>query len=225
MKEAPRNLYNIKRLGNSWYQDDSVENLKTAIDFARNIILAMQNANPPPPDSKEIGKDVSKWDFYDHTANFLFELICIACQIEQPEDISWTIQHNMVWNCIFPFFLEGEVLSAVQFKLKQKLVDEIKILERRPDFKSAAILGLCLNVMGLDAREQTKLNAAYFDLHKDVLDWTIKNYLKLRSAHPPVAAACIIGSLEFDEQSNRMVHRWFRGLSLTDTNQYLTLSA
>jgi hypothetical protein len=83
--------------------------------------------------------------------------------------------------------------KAVLFKLSRLLFDEIRELETLAHYKSARILGLCLNVMDLKIGDKKGYGSEEFPLRKTVLNWTKKNYLKLVEAQPEVAAACLAG--------------------------------
>jgi hypothetical protein len=79
--------------------------------------------------------------------------------------------------------------------------------------------------MGLKIREKKGYGSDYYLLHKVVLAWTSNNYLRLKNIQPEVAESCLIGSISFDEQGNRLVKTYRKGLELEAPKEYLELSS
>ena len=118
---------------------------------------------------------------------------------------------------------ETQSRKIVQFKLHRLLFDEIRRLETFPNYKSAKILGFCLNVMGLKVGDKKGYGSQQYALRKAVLNWTRKNYLKLVAAQPEVADAVCMGRITFDAESSRLIATYFRGLDLEEPKEYLDL--
>src|ERR1700730_14993422 len=78
----------------------------------------------------------------------MFGVIFSASQVKTREFESWEIQHNTVWTGFFSHDVTP-TRKIVLFKLRRLLFNEMSDLRRSPNFKSAAILGFLLNVMGL----------------------------------------------------------------------------
>lgn len=159
---------------------------------------------------------------FDRIAELMFELIFQASAVTGPPDNAWSIHYQTVWGRMLPFHENGAAWNVIRFKLSRLLYDEIKRLEDFPNFKSSRILGLCLNVLGLSVsgsqsdRGEKRLRCA-------VLSWAKKNYLLLRKVHPPVAESCLIGSITFDNETNRLVKTYAQGLRLEPSREYLDL--
>jgi hypothetical protein len=105
-----------------------------------------------------------------------------------------------------------------------QVVARIRNLEKLPNYKSARILGLCLYVMGL-RDGKFGIDRDYAALRKAVLKWTRKNYLRLVEVQPDVAASCLVGSLSFDKEGQRICKTYAKGLSLEAPKECLALDA
>ena len=110
----------------------------------RNIL---QNVQLRRPDNR------IRQNIYGNIADLMFEIIFAASSIKEPPDKCWTIQYNIVWNKFFNFSKNGKAVKIMQFRLRRLLYDEIKNLEKIPNYKSSKILGFCLNIMGLSLRD------------------------------------------------------------------------
>ena len=79
----------------------------------------------------------------------------------------------------------------MQFKLRRLLYDEVLQMDKLvPNFKGARILGVCLNVMGLEIGKGS-FAREHRALHRVILAWTQRNYLRVRRDFPKVAKACL----------------------------------
>jgi hypothetical protein len=84
------------------------------------------------------------------------------------------------------------------------LYDEVVDLERFPNFRSARLLAICLNTMGL--RQHPGINDSDSRaLHRSLLSWTRKNYSALRAANEEVAEACLVEGIAYEEVESRIV--------------------
>jgi hypothetical protein len=153
----------------------------------------------------------------------MFKIIFYASSVTTSPDNCWSIQHNTVWSQFFGLY-EGKAWQIIRFKLRRLLYDEIRRMEKFPNYKSSRILGFCLNVMGLKVSTKKGYGRDYYPLHNAVLAWTRRNYLRLRSVQPDVAESCLISSISFDEQGARLVKTYPKGLKLEAPKQYLELS-
>jgi len=98
-------------------------------------------------------------------------------------------------------------------------------MDKYVNFKSARILGYCLNVMGVTLQGKGALGREYRALHCAILAWTQRSYLRIFHANPKVARACLIGSISFDAERERLVKTYAEGLETKPDRQYLTLTA
>src|SRR6185312_10709280 len=157
-------------------------------------------------------KDTQK-DFYDYIVKLMFEVILSVASVKSPSDKCWSIHYCTVWEGFFGLMLNNsKACKIIHYKLRRLLYDEICRLKKSPNYKSSKILGFCLNVMGLVIYGKRGHNESYYPLHKATITWVKNNYLHLVDVHPEVARACLLGSISFDEQGERLVKTYLRGL-------------
>jgi hypothetical protein len=131
--------------------NDSYKRLGVVVDFAKDAVERAERHADTLPIVLRQRKDDKRWtrdDFLDHIANLMFEVIFHASAVREPVDTNWQVQHNAVW-ADFGMGEQTRTRKVVLFKLHRLLFDEIRRLESLPNYKSARILGFCLNVMGL----------------------------------------------------------------------------
>jgi hypothetical protein len=205
------------------FYNDTFRRLRIVVDFAKDAVEhAGKHPGLPAVLRRREEAKPSRNDFLDHIAEFMFEVIFSASAVRAPVNTNWEIQHNTVW-AHFEMQEETRARKIVLFKLHRLLFEEIRRLEKMPNYKSARILGFCLNVMGLKAGDKKGYGSEEYPLRRAVLNWTRKNYLKLVKVQPDVAAAVPTGAITFDAENNRFVKTYFRGLQLEEPKEYLDL--
>jgi hypothetical protein len=225
IENSCHDVYKLEDILSDYYSTDIYKRLRAAVDFVEEAInLIGQQQNHPLTKLRIRNSRGYQYDFYDHIAKLMFEIIFSAAKVKTDPDKCWTIHYNAVWGDFFGPSHKGNAWEIIRFKLSRLLYDEILRLEKLPNYKSSRILGFCLNVMGLKIGEKKEYDRDYYPLRKAVLEWTRKNYLQLKSIHPEVSESCLIGSISFDEQGARLVKTYIKGLSLEAPKEYLELS-
>lgn len=225
IENSCRDVYKLNETSSDFYSTDIYKRLSGSVDFVRRAIeLIDQQENLPEtalrlPTNRRYGTET----FYDHIAGLMFEIIDSASSVTAPQDKCWSIQHNAVWGQFFDLSTDRQAWKIICFKLRRLLYDEIRRLEKFPNYKSSHILGFCLNVMGLRLGNKEGYGSDYYALKKAILSWTNKNYLALRNAQPEVSESCLLGSISFDEDNGRLVKTYAKGLSLEVPKEYLEL--
>ena len=170
-------------------------------------------------------KDWRQRDLYDRIADLMLDMIFQAAALDLSPDESWGICYGTVWTKFFGHGKQGKAWTAVQFKLRRLIYDEIVEPRSGLNYKSARILGFCLYVLGL-----TPLNRSRADIHRPesplgrpLLAWTRKNYLRYVDERPDVAKAVLIGSLTYDAAGKRLVKTYIKGLRKEEPKEYLAL--
>ena len=225
IKYSCGDVYKLNDISSDYFSTDIYKRLNTAVGFVEDAInLIDQQQNLPRTKLRIRADDTYKRkDFYDHIANLMFEIIFAASGVTAPQDRCWSVQYNAVWGNFFGLPTNGKAWKIIQFKLCRLIYDEIRNLEKFPNYKSSRILGFCLNVMGLELGKKEGYGSEYYALKKAVLSWTEKNFLRLRSVQPEVATSCLMGSISFDEQEARLVKTYIKGLNLEAPKEYLQL--
>jgi hypothetical protein len=116
----------------------------------------------------------------------------------------------------------GPAARIVQHKARRLIYDDIVEMEQFPNFKSARILGMCLNVMGWHPdvgsfREESRA------LKKVVVAWTKRNYKWLYQLNPHIAEECLVEEIVYDPKLNRLLKTWPQHLNRRPRITYLQL--
>jgi hypothetical protein len=177
--------------------------LSAVMDFIKGA-LKLATKLAPRPATLRISTGVPR-DVYDHLAYLVFDVIFGATAVSSPTWLAWDVQYVSVWSAIFGFS-GGEANRIVAFKVRRLMYDDIKKMDRFVNFKGARILGYALYVFGLTPVQRHDSHGKWmFPLQKVVLRWTKRNYRRLLSDSPPVANACLVGSLSYDDGHGRLV--------------------
>ncbi|MFZ5453640.1 MAG: hypothetical protein ACOZF2_17420 [Thermodesulfobacteriota bacterium] len=224
IKRSTIDIYKVNDIPSDYYSTDIFKRLTTAVNFVKETINFINLQQSLPKTKLRVRGDRRHEDFYDHIANLMFEIILMAAQVTAPPDQCWTIHYNAVWSPFFVTLGDGNAWKIIQFKLRRLLYDEIIQLKELPNYQSSAILGFCLNVMGLKIRKKQLYNRNYYPLHQAVIAWATNNYLHLKNIQPDVAKSCLIGSISFDEQRDQLVKTYRKGLELEAPKEYLQLN-
>lgn len=206
IENAVSDLYTLNELTNAW-DTDSSRRLRVVVEFIKDAVKILDEKGVPdyvcirgrekPGHLRET--------YYDHLAAMIFEVIFHASAVRSPPWGCWTIQHNSVWGELFNFNrLDCPAGKVVKFKVRRLLYKEIADMKRFPNFKGAKILGFCLNVMGLTAR-QGDYDKDSRALQKVVVAWTKRNFVWLHSYNPRVAETCLVNGMTFDVENRRLV--------------------
>lgn len=227
MTKSCSDLYKLDKVESEHYSSDIYERLRVAVDFIKDFIDLIDKLDEKPPYNlkRQENNRIHSEDIYDKIANLQFEIIFDVSSVASPSDTCWFIQHNSVWGEFFGITKESEAHKIIQFKLRRLLYNEIVQLEECANYKSAKILGFCLNVMGLDIGKSTDYGNDFYPLRKTVINWTTKNYLSLRQENPDIADACLLGTISFDEESLRLVKTYTKGLNREAPRKYLDLDS
>jgi hypothetical protein len=181
--------------------------------------------NPPPQVANLRIRCNNHWiDFYDFIAQVMFDIITESSYIKGSKETIWSIQYNAVWSKFFTLN-NNRAWKIVLFKLRRLIYNEISTLESFPNYKSASVLGVCLNIMGLEMMNRHSYQSlayrkGYSALKSVVLAWTKRNYLSLRKQHLDIANTCLIGSITFDEKQSKLIKTY---TGINENKEYLSL--
>ena len=226
IKDSTGDVYKLRDVSSDSYSTDVYKRLSCVVNFANDAakILSDQPEPPKPIRLRSLEDDgPMKEDFYDHLVDLIFNVICDASAIEGPPDKAWSIHYNSVWGRIFGIVNRGDVWKIIHFKLRRKLYEEIRGMDDFFNYRGAAILGFCLNVMGLKVGDRKGRGKEHYALHKVIIHWTKVNFIRLWEDLPDVANACLIGSITFDEKNRRLIKTYRKGLSRKAPREYLKL--
>jgi hypothetical protein len=223
-EHASMETYMLKSMPESYFSSDSYGKLRAAVDFISDAIDLLNKQDPIPAARRLRANDEHPYsDLYDKLAHAILEVIFHASAVTGPPDTSCGVHYGSVWSKFFTNFRKGGAWDVVRFKVRRLLYDEIVDMDGALNYRSARILGLLLNVMGLDPAARTNIDAEFRPLKKAILRWTTKNYLRVVEEMPDVANAAMIGTITFDAAQARIVKTYAKGLDREAPRTYLTL--
>lgn len=225
MKHSCIAVYKLRDM-DDYYSSDIFRRLEAVVRFIKEAVDLIGEMVPLPPTLLRVRRShhPMEHDIYDHIASAMFEIILSAASVTTPPDKCWSVHYGAVWGEFFGLTGGAKAWGIVHRKLRRLLFDEIVQLDNFPNYKSSRILGFCLNVLGPVCRRKDNLSREQYALHKAVLAWTKKNYLKLNEVQPEVAEACLIGSITFDNEGRRIVKTYQKGLEKEPPKEYLELA-
>ena len=205
IEHAVHDLYKINGIPETQFTDDAVSRLRVAVSYISEAIKALDAARFPVALGRRSRDESKRPSYLDKLVDLADNLIFKSASVKSPSDLNWLIQHNCVWSELFGFSApEGQIADLFRFKLRRALFDQIKKMETFPNFKGAAILSICLNVLAFEFKLEN-LDRGSAALHRAVLSWTGKNYALLKQKDDGVADACLVESITYDEAHSRLM--------------------
>lgn len=202
---------------------DIRDRLHAEVQFINRTIEVLEKHGVQPTILRGRGETYRRdVDYYDHIAKLMFETIFYASSVKRGDFVNWSIQHNAVWTAFFSIHV-GKTRRIILYKLRRMLFEEIKELKELPNYRSAAIFGFCLNVMGLKVGSKQDHTRGEYQLRKAAISWARRNYLWLVQRHPKVAEASLMGTISFDAEKRCLVKTYEAGLSMVAPKEYLNL--
>jgi hypothetical protein len=186
--------------------------LQAIVDFLKDAIEILSKLPVPEYFELRMHKRYGpKHSIYDIVAQSIFNVIFCAASVRSPINTCWTIQHNTVWSAFFESFAEKSKAGAfIRHKVRRLIYNEIKEMERFPNFKGAKFLVFSLNVMGLKG-DRRSIDKEYRALQHVLIAWTRRNYESLRAANLEVAEACLVDGMSYDSENRRLVKTYAAG--------------
>ncbi len=225
IENACNSLYEINEIPNPDRNDDRLRRLDVVMEFIRDAVAAVNSSkNIPDKISKRLGEHRSPQDPLDLIALMMFEIVFHASSISRSDFLGWHIQHNRVWSD-FSWFetTYPKVHKYLMAKFMRLIYDEIKDIEKLPNYKSSKIIGFCLNVMGFNMARRTGLDVQFFPLQRLLLKQVQKHFIKVRKEMPEVAKAMLVGTLSYDAKNKRLVKTYIKGLNKKAPQDYFSL--
>lgn len=160
----------------------------------------------------------------DLIVNLLFKVIEEASAVRAPSDLAWSIHYVSIWGRLFGL-KRGHVWTIVQRKLCRHLYQEIRGLERFPNYVSAKVLGFSLHVLGLrHGRRNVAFDRPTVPFREAVLAWTKRHYMAfLAATNEGVGDASLAGNITFDRGHLQLVQTGFLGLNKQPPRQVFKL--
>lgn len=162
-------------------------------------------------------------DVYDHFVSISIDLFSSAGAVDTSDFRNWEIQHNTLWSKLMAEADSDVALAIFRKRLQRVIWWRVKDLSRLPDFQSARILAVCLNVLGFRMDHNVHRPVRTRAIKRLVVGWTKRNFLTIHSKYPTVAGACIGGTITFDEKNKRLVKTYSAYFDKEPAREYLDL--
>lgn len=209
---AANDLYQLDGSMTLEWRTGPYATLRVLVDYLKDSIEILGTMPVPKYIELRMHKRYGPgFSIYDIVAGSIFHVIFCAASVRSPISTCWTIQHNTVWSDLFESFADKSDAGVyVRHKVRRLIYNEIKEMERFPNFKSAKYLAFCLNVMGLIV-DRRSINKEYRPLHRALIAWTLRNYESLRAENLEVAEACLVDGMSYDSENRRLVKTYKAG--------------
>jgi hypothetical protein len=222
IQNAGHDLYKLNGAPPEADAEDASARLRAAVGFVDDILKFLAEKKELRLPSHKSARAPLQETFCDHVAQLIFELIFSAASVRRPAERAWTIHYNLLWGRLFGLRRDSPAWKVIRAKLFRLIYDEIREMEKWPNYKGARILGLILNVQGLSIKRSTH-HAQEYPLRKAVIEWTKRNYLRLVEANPDIAENVLSGGISFDAKKRRLVKTYAKGTQIEPDREYLDL--
>lgn len=207
IERACGDLYKLNGQSEHW-EHELLARVYVIVKFIQEAVRVLDEKPIPSAAKARIGRLQGGESFYDYLARLIFNLVFSASAVRAPWDICWHVQHNSVWSSLFHLNgLDTPAGKLVKAKVRRLIYEEIVQMERFPNYKGAKILGLCLNVLGLQPNVPPR-DPHDRALQLVVLAWAKRNYVRLHAANPLVAAECLVDRITYEADGPRLVNTY-----------------
>lgn len=190
----------------SAWDDDTAAKLRVCVDFTKKAVEIV--ATVPVPSGRPIrerDKGNHRRDIYRLLATLCFELIFAASSVRAPRWTCWWIQHNTVWGELFNFnSLDSPAGKLIKHILRRMIYDEIREMDRFPNYKGAKLIGLLLNVLGRGSRPD-RHDRDSLALQTANIRWVKRSFALLYATRPDIAAHCLVDGMTYDASRKRIL--------------------
>jgi hypothetical protein len=210
LKDSLRGLHDLETLTTNAYETDAFKRFGAVCGFVTEVIKLLEKYDTQVQTTLRYrGNNNTRfphhYDLSDALIELIEDIIFASTAIRSPNFFTWEIQHNTAWQIYYGFHKTTRVSKIIQFKIRRMLYNDITRDKRRLNFKSARLLGYCLNVLGLTIGDRTKFGKESYALRKAILNWTARNYMVVRRQTPPVADAVLMGKVTFHDNPPRLI--------------------
>ena len=151
---------------------------------------------------------VRRETFLDVLAYAFWDAVFAAGAFPGSRSESWSLQYTVVWSKLFPLGeTDGPASRAIRFRVLRIIYGHIKNLEVHPNYRGAAALRFCLNVLGCTKTRDPGRSASLF--HTAVLRWTSKHWRALNRSSPRVSHACLPVGTAYDSSRRVLSRKYF----------------
>jgi len=211
-------LYRLNNAVEGAFGAPELQKLEIVTDCITSVIGAMNKNDVRSLD----GPWEAKGSIHELIAKQYVEVILHAASISGPPSFAWQVHHNTVWTSLFGLE-RSKNSSTIQRLARRRILDEIREMEKYPNYRGARLLGFVLSIYGVSSRRHHVKN--HHALKPVILNWVRRNYLRIRRDYPDVAQAVLIGSITYDEERRALVKTYTKGVEREPAREYLDLDA
>lgn len=217
-------LFDLHTLGtNADSRDDTYARLEVVCEFIGQVRSLLARYDPASsPLKREHDDPVS--GLHDAIAELIEVVIRVAAKVREPLEHCRHLHDELIWKELmgYPHNKSSWLLNAKVCKLIFGRIREI----RTPASTGCHLVGFCLNVMGLEYQyEGPHYQRDRRLLHRAVLAWTRKYYLKLYHRNPAINDVCLCEGMSLDLQNTRLIMAYPANIRRAEARyQYLTLN-
>lgn len=207
-----------------FFESEDYKKLELAVDFIKEAAKTLDDASPPIRAPLKV-KEKYSWDIYEGLAKLMRETLLSATNVQGSFTVTWSVQHNATWGQIFSRIGKpSRSLKVIRKRLVRLLYIDIKEMDEfGPNYQGVRVVGLVLNVVGLEASSRKHSLSCVRSIHWFARRWAQQNYLKLHQEYPDVAKTLLVSSLEFDSKNRRLVKTYASWLGKEGSKKYLSL--
>lgn len=207
-EQAYKQLGELKRYEDTFSPHNPRQHAKEANEFLKDLVKAFEERNSwvdfNRKDNFRYGHDLSS-----SIAALLFEAIFEAAKVNTKEFLMWDVQRNIVWAPIENHEVrDTKIMKMAHRKLRRMIWEEIARMDDFPNYKGAAYIRFCLNVLGFydeSVHRKNTLERDSWALAKIVARWVKKNYQTIAKSHPPVAEAMLPANIAYDRDMQILI--------------------
>lgn len=223
--ESTGTLYQIDG-ASEWRQwRDEAAKLRSAMSVINEIVGQIE-ASPNRPTRRYVltgNRKYQERDLADELCDALLEILINVSAVTGPTGTAWSIHYGIFWSGISQFAHRSATWKIIRARLIRMIIHKLANVRRYADFESIRVIGLLLNVLGVQERATADPNSEFAFLRRYVISLVKKTYMKIVAEQPHVAEAGLLGGITFDATAKRLVKTYARGLQVEPTREYLDL--
>ncbi|WP_375207257.1 hypothetical protein [Hyphococcus sp.] len=227
LKSSTSNLYKLDGQPSLDWENSPYANLRIVVDWIESAVELLNKHETYTSITLRIPEKNGAHleTIYDYIADLIAETIFHAAAVREPSWPNWSVQHNALWSEIFcGYKLDNHAGKIIQFKVRRKLYNEILEMENFPNYRGAAVLSFCLNVLGISSKFNG-MRKSEIALKKAIISWVKKNFSSLDNTNSEVAAKSLPNKMKFEGAYSRIISiHPERGLRTKDHVQILNVS-
>ncbi len=225
LKDSCSGLYNIDRI-EKFYEINKYRNLNIFIETIKKLVQIIDDSKVDLSKIYSLNKKIDRRrdNVIDWIAEALIEVISDAGNISGPAWTAWSIQHNAIWSKLFTSNTKRySALWFIQSRFRRLIFDELKEMEKFPNYQNARILRFLLNVMKWEVGKREDYPESEYPMRRMLIPWVQRNFLKVLHSAPEVARYCLTDDMVIDEFKFRLGKRHEKMLGREESWVYLDL--